>query len=62
MFVPRSEAQKRADRKYKDRVEATLTVCVKREEAEAFRAVCAEAGKSVNAVLAEYVRSKIEAV
>ena len=58
--MPRSEAQKRADRKYKDRVEATLTVCVKREEAEAFRAVCAEEGKSVNAVLAEYVRSKIE--
>lgn len=60
--MPRSEAQKRADRKYKDKAEATLAVCVKREEAEAFRTVCQAEGKTVNAVLAEYVRSKIEAV
>lgn len=58
--MPGSEAQKRADRKYKDKAEAMLAVNLRREEAEAFKALCQAEGRTVNAVLAEYIRSKIE--
>ena len=57
--MPRSEAQKRADKKYKAKAEATLVVNLKKAEADVFKEICWSRGKTVNAALAEFVRSTI---
>lgn len=50
-----SEAQKRASNKYNLEHMATLGCKVRKEQAEAFKAYCAEQGKTSNTVLKEYV-------
>lgn len=50
-----SEAQKRASAKYQKERIASLACRMKVEDAEAFKAYCAAQGKTVNAVLTEYV-------
>lgn len=50
-----SEAQKRASAKYQKENIASLACRVKKDQAEAFKAYCAELGKTANNVLREYV-------
>ncbi len=50
-----SEAQKRASAKYQEKNIASLACRVKKEQAEKFKAYCAEQGKTSNAVLREFV-------
>ena len=57
--MPPSEAQKRASNKYNLEHNATLGCKVRKEEAEAFKAYCADRGKTTNAALKEYVLSCI---
>lgn len=63
--MPRSEAQKRADRKYEALHFKTLTAKVRVDTAEVFAELCVAEGKSVNAKLTElvqaYVRENVEA-
>lgn len=56
-----SEAQKRASAKYQEKTIASLACRVKKEQAEAFKAYCAEKGTTANAVLRSYVLSCIGA-
>ncbi len=53
--MPPSEAKKRANKKYQAKTIASLACRVKKEQAEKFKAYCAEFGKTSNAVLREYV-------
>lgn len=57
--MPRSDAQKRAARKYKSKVEAMLAVNLKKEEADVFKEICRSKGLTVNAMLASFVRATI---
>lgn len=50
-----SEAQKRASAKYQKENIASLACRVKKDQAEAFKAYCADQGKTANNVLKEYV-------
>ena len=50
-----TDAQKKASAKYQKENIASLACRVKREQAEKFKAYCAEQGKTSNAVLREYV-------
>lgn len=50
-----TEAQKKASAKYQKENIASLACRVKKEQAEKFKAYCAEQGKTSNAVLREYV-------
>ena len=50
-----SEAKKRANKKYQAKNIASLACRVKIEQAEKFKAYCADKGKTSNAVLREYV-------
>lgn len=50
-----SEAQKKASAKYQKENISSLACRVKKEQAEKFKAYCAEQGKTSNAVLKEYV-------
>lgn len=50
-----SEAKKRANAKYQAKTIASLACRVKIEEADQFKALCAAAGKTSNAVLKEFV-------
>lgn len=52
----RSEAQKKADRKYEAKTYATITAKFRVGDKEAFADLCAQSGKTVNAVLTDYVR------
>ena len=55
-----SESQKKASAKWDKNHAATLACKVTKEKAEAFRDYCADQGKSVHAVLLEYVNRCIE--
>lgn len=57
--MPKTEAQKRASRKYKARVERALTCIVSPETADAFKAYCAAHGTTVNAMLSGFVKRTI---
>ena len=61
--MPRSEAQKRADRKYEAKNIKTLTAKVRKDLAEVFIELCVSEGKTVNAKLTEmvmqYVKDKV---
>lgn len=50
-----SDAQKRASAKYQRENIASLACRVKKDQAERFKAYCAEIGKTSNAVLRDYV-------
>lgn len=50
-----SDAQKRAAAKYQRETIASLACRVKKEQADKFKAYCADIGKTSNAVLREYV-------
>lgn len=50
-----TEAQKRASAKYQKENIASLACRVKKEQAEKFKAYCADKGKTSNAILREYV-------
>lgn len=50
-----SESKKKANMKWDSANMATLACKVKKEQAEQFKAYCAGAGKTVNAVLQDYV-------
>lgn len=50
-----TDAQKKASAKYQKENIASLACRVKKEQAEKFKAYCAEQGKTSNAVLREYV-------
>ena len=50
-----SDAQKKASAKYQKENIASLACRVKKEQADKFKAYCAEQGKTSNAVLREYV-------
>lgn len=50
-----SDAQRKASAKYQKENIASLACRVKKEQAEKFKAYCAEQGKTSNAVLREYV-------
>lgn len=50
-----SEAQKKASAKYHKENIASLACRVKKEQAEKFKAFCANQGKTSNAVLREFV-------
>ena len=52
-----SDAQKRAHKKYDQKNYSVVGCKLPRSDADAFRAFCAAQGRSVSAVLAEYVRS-----
>ena len=54
-----SDAQRKAAAKYQKENIASLACRVKKEQAEKFKAYCAEQGKTSNAVLLEYVLSCI---
>jgi hypothetical protein len=53
-------AQNRAAAKYHKENIASLACRVKKEQAEQFKAYCADKGKTTNAVLREYVLRCIE--
>ena len=55
-----TEAQKKANKKYQAKTIASLACRVKKEQAEQFKAYCADKGKTTNAVLREYVLRCIE--
>jgi len=57
-----SEAQKKASAKYHKENIASLACRVKKEQAEKFKAFCANRGKTSNAVLREYVLECINEV
>lgn len=57
--MPVSDAKKKANKKYQAQHIASLACRVKKEEAERFKAYCADQGKTSNAVLREYVYSCI---
>ena len=50
-----TDAQKRASAKYQRENIASLACRVKKNQAEKFRAYCADKGKTANAVLRDYV-------
>lgn len=50
-----TDAQKRAAAKYQRENIASLACRVKKEQAEKFKAYCADQGKTSNAVLRDYV-------
>lgn len=50
-----SEAKKRANARYQAKTIASLACRVKKEQAERFKAYCADKGKTSNAVLRGYV-------
>lgn len=50
-----SEARKRANAKWDGENMTTLGCKVKKEQAEAFKAYCADQGKKANAVLKDFV-------
>lgn len=50
-----SDAQKKASAKYQKENITSLACRVKKEQADKFKAYCAEQGKTSNAVLREYV-------
>ena len=50
-----SAAQKRASAKYQAKTIASLACRVKKEQAEKFKAYCADIGNPSNAVLRDYV-------
>lgn len=50
-----SESRKRANAKWDGENMATLGCKVKKDQAEAFKAYCADQGKTANNVLKEYV-------
>ena len=50
-----SEAKKKANAKWDSENMATIGVRLKKEQAESFKAYCAERGKTANAALREYV-------
>ena len=50
-----SDAQKRASAKYQRENIASLACRVKKDQAERFKAYCAEIGKTSTAVLRDYV-------
>lgn len=54
-----SNAQKKASAKYQKENIASLACRVKKNQAEKFKAHCAEQGKTSNAILREYVLSCI---
>ncbi len=54
------EAQKRASAKYQKENIASLACRVKKEQAEKFKAYCANMGKTSNAVLRDYVLDCID--
>jgi NRPS condensation-like uncharacterized protein len=53
--VAPSDAQKKASQKWDKENMSVIGCKVKKEEAERFKAYCAEQGKTSNAVLREYV-------
>ena len=55
-----SDAQKRSSAKYQRENIASLACRVKKDQAEKFKAYCAEIGKTSNAVLRDYVLDCIE--
>lgn len=55
-----SESQKRASLKWDKEHMVVLSCKLKREQAEKFKAHCAEQGKTANAVLREYALACIE--
>ena len=57
-----SEAQKKASAKYHKENIASLACRVKKEQADKFKAFCANQGKTSNAVLREYVLECINEV
>lgn len=54
-----SEARKKANAKWDKENMSTLSCKVKKDEAEAFKAKCAEDGKTINTVLRNFVHSFI---
>ena len=54
------ESRKKANAKWDAETMATLGCRVKREQAEKFKAYCADKGKTSNAVLREYVLDCID--
>ena len=54
-FMAPTDAQKRASAKYQRENIASLACRVKKNQAEKFRAYCADKGKTANAVLRDYV-------
>ena len=57
-----TEAQKRASNKYNMEHMTTLGCKVKKDQAEKFKAYCADQGKTANNVLKEYVLECIEEI
>lgn len=55
-----SEAKKRANKKYQAEHIASLACRVKKEQADKFKAYCADIGKTSNAVLRDYVLECID--
>ena len=55
-----SESRKKANVKWDKENMATLACHVRKEQAEKFKTVAAEKGKSVNQMLKEYVESELE--
>ena len=55
-----SDAQKRASAKYQRENIASLACRVKKEQADKFKAYCADIGKTSNAVLRDYVLECID--
>lgn len=58
--MPRSEAQKKADRKYFAANYKTLGFKVRKEYAEVFKELCVSEGKTVNAKLTEMVMQYVK--
>ena len=59
--MPRTEAQKRADAKYKASTMAQQNIAIRRETLEQFKTLAAENGDKVNTVLREAIESYIAA-
>lgn len=57
-----SEAQKRANKKYKAKTESSVACRIKKPEYERFKLYCATLGKTPNAVLREYIYKCIEGI
>lgn len=60
-FMPLSEKKKASNAKWDRENMATLGCRVKKAEAEAFKVFCAQAGKTSNMVLREFVQGCISA-
>lgn len=56
-----TEDAKRRQNDYKKRERATIAADLPRETADRFKQYCAAQGKTVSAVLAEYIRAQIAA-